>query len=72
MKLKITLCYLFTLLLGINIAYCQTSFLTTEGIAVFYPPKFDSVKTLPSLAIEKDLLPKKDIPSLENSSGVYG
>jgi alpha-glucosidase len=62
MKIKITL-FICALLFGINTAYCQTSFLTADGIAVFYPADFDSLQTLPSFAINKDLLPWKDIPS---------
>jgi alpha-glucosidase len=62
MKLKIIL-FLLILIFGIKPLYSQTSFLTAEGIAVFYPAGFDSLQTLPSFAIGKDLLPWKDIPS---------
>ena len=49
-------------LFGVRASFCQTSFLTEEGIAVFYPANFDSSQTLPSLVIEKELLPDGKLP----------
>lgn len=39
------------------------SFLTDEGIAVFYPPRFDAAKNLPSFVFQKKLQRKKQLPS---------
>ena len=58
-----TLLIICFLLLGNYLLNGQTSFLTADGIAVFYPSGFDSAQTLPSLAIEKDLIAWKGIPS---------
>jgi alpha-glucosidase len=62
MKRKI-LTLLFLLYLSIYQAIGQTSFMTEDGIAVFYPPGFDSVQTLPSLIFENELLNKGAVPS---------
>lgn len=62
MKTRIAL--LISLLLAItSISFSQSSFLAGDGIAVFFPADFDPTQTLPSLAIEKDLKPQKDVPS---------
>lgn len=67
MKLKTFFQVIFLLAIflpgWINEAFGQKSFLTASGMAVFYPVGFDSVLTLPSFSIEKELLPWKDIPS---------
>ncbi len=60
--------YKFFLLLlasftGTNLIFCQQSFLTEDGIAVFCPPGFDSTRTLPSFAIIKSLIPRHRIPA---------
>ena len=41
----------------------QNSFLTEKDIAVFYPKDFDSLQTLPSLAIVHPLKKKKNLPN---------
>ncbi|NDW11048.1 TIM-barrel domain-containing protein [Dysgonomonas sp. 520] len=50
----------------------QKSFLFDEDMAVFYPADFDSVQTLPSFAIQKDLLYNQDLPSDWQIKPVYG
>lgn len=45
-----------------GLLFAQTSFLAGDSIAVFYPAGFDSVKTLPSFAIDKQLTSKGRIP----------
>ncbi len=62
MKLRIILSTsLF--LAGIYVSFPQSSFLADDGIAVFYPADFDSSQTLPSLIIEKELIPQKAVPA---------
>ncbi len=41
----------------------QTSFLFDNNMAVFYPADFDSTQTLPSFAIQPDLLYQADVPA---------
>ena len=67
----------FFAFLAISIAftinvYSQKSFLFDENMAVFYPADFDSIHTLPSLAIERDLLPINNIPNDWGIIPVYG
>jgi alpha-glucosidase len=62
MKIRIVL-LISLFLAGINISFSQSSFLAYKGIAVFYPADFDSLQTLPSLVMEKELLPQKAVPS---------
>lgn len=56
---KTFLLWLLIAFSGISTAMAQSASLAEPGVAVFYPKDFDSIKTLPSLAIIKDL-PKKD------------
>ena len=56
---KFTLLYILALTAGLQTVFAQSASLTEPGIAVFYPKDFDSIRTLPSLAVIKDL-PKRD------------
>jgi alpha-glucosidase len=61
MKIRIVL--LISIFLGgINSSFCQSSFLAGDRIAVFYPAGFDSTQTLPSLMMEKELVPQRAVP----------
>lgn len=62
MKIRIVL-LISLFLAGINAAFSQSAFLAGDAIAVFYPADFDSTQTLPSLMIEKKLVPRSDVPS---------
>ncbi|MCL1943426.1 MAG: DUF5110 domain-containing protein [Candidatus Azobacteroides sp.] len=71
--MKKILLTLFSFLIGFTLhVYSQTSFLFDENMAVFYPAGFDSVQTLPSPAVERDLLPISDIPVDWGIIPVYG
>lgn len=55
--------FLISLFISIlTTAYSQTSFLTSKGVAVFNPLGMDSARTLPSMAIVKDLQPQSSLP----------
>ncbi|MEH6406854.1 MAG: TIM-barrel domain-containing protein [Leeuwenhoekiella sp.] len=56
---KLLIIWIVIVTAGINTAFAQSSSLSESGIAVFYPADFDSINTLPSLAIIRDL-PKRD------------
>ena len=56
---KITLLYILALTAGLQTVFAQSASLAEPGVAVFYPKDFDSIHTLPSLAVIKDL-PKRD------------
>ena len=56
---KFTLLYFLALTACLPAVFAQSSSLAQSGVAVFYPADFDSINTLPSLAIIKDL-PKRD------------
>ena len=56
---KITLLYILALTAGLQTVFAQSASLAEPGVAVFYPKDFDSIHTLPSLAVIKDL-PKHD------------
>ena len=56
---KFTLLYILALTAGLQTAYAQSASLAEPDIAVFYPKDFDSIHTLPSLAVLKEL-PKRD------------
>ena len=56
---KFTLLYILALTVCLPAVFAQSSSLAESGVAVFYPADFDSINTLPSLAIIKDL-PKRD------------
>ena len=56
---KFTLLYFLALTACLPAVFAQSSSLAESGVAVFYPADFDSINTLPSLAIIKDL-PKRD------------
>ncbi|MGQ8337462.1 TIM-barrel domain-containing protein [Sunxiuqinia sp. A32] len=43
--------------------FAQTSFLCSEGVAVFYPNQFDAGRVMPSLAITKSLYPQSSLPA---------
>ncbi|MDT8401669.1 MAG: glycoside hydrolase family 31 protein [Bacteroidales bacterium] len=58
-----TILIISIILLVPGISYSQSSFLAEDGIAVFYPTEFDSTQTLPSIIIEKELLPREALPS---------
>lgn len=51
------------ILAGIQPVLSQSASIAEPGVAVFYPADFDSIKTLPSLAVVKDLLKKDSLPS---------
>ena len=53
--MKIKLILLTVIYVLINSANAQTSFLAEPGVAVFCPADMDSVRTLPSLALVKNL-----------------
>lgn len=63
MRIRINLLIIIFLFLGLKESISQTSFLAGDGIAVFYPADFDSSQTLPSLIIQKDLMPQKAVPA---------
>ena len=52
----------FPLLLISFVAKAQSSFLAEQGVAVFCPADMDSVRTLPSLALVKNLQPQGSVP----------
>lgn len=56
---KLFLLCAFATFLNAGFLFAQSSSLAESGVAVFYPADFDSIHTLPSLAIIKEL-PKKD------------
>lgn len=60
---KILLIFMVLAFCGLNLSYGQTSFLTDDGVAVFYPAHFDSARTLPSFAIIQDLKPEGKVPA---------
>ncbi|MFT3752851.1 MAG: glycoside hydrolase family 31 protein [Paludibacter sp.] len=53
---------LFLLLLISFVAKAQSSFLSEQGVAVFCPADMDSTRTLPSLALVKNLQPQGSVP----------
>lgn len=63
MKIRIAFLLVTLLFFGLKTSFSQTSFLAEEGIAVFYPAGFDSSQTLPSLIIQKELVPQKSVPA---------
>ncbi|MFZ0490431.1 MAG: TIM-barrel domain-containing protein, partial [Salegentibacter sp.] len=56
---KLFLLWSLLVLSGFSGAFAQSASLAEEGVAVFYPKDFDSIRTLPSLAVIKEL-PKRD------------
>ncbi|MFD2825701.1 TIM-barrel domain-containing protein [Leeuwenhoekiella polynyae] len=56
---KFTLLYILALTAGLQTAFAQSASLAEPDVAVFYPKDFDSIHTLPSLAVLKEL-PKRD------------
>ncbi|MDT0676694.1 TIM-barrel domain-containing protein [Autumnicola musiva] len=53
------LVWLVAIMAGLQPVFSQSASITEPGVAIFYPADFDSIKTLPSLAVIKDL-PKRD------------
>ncbi|WP_373056489.1 TIM-barrel domain-containing protein [Zunongwangia sp. H14] len=53
------LVWLVAIMAGLQPVFSQSASITEPGVAVFYPADFDSIRTLPSLAIIKEL-PKRD------------
>ena len=60
---KNILFYILAFAFGFSSVSAQTSYLTEQDIAVFYPADFDSINTLPSLAVIKDIPKSDDLPS---------
>lgn len=56
---KFTLLYILALTAGLQTVFAQSASLAEPDVAVFYPKDFDSIHTLPSLAVIKEL-PKRD------------
>ena len=54
---------LFASLIVSAAAFAQTGYLTENGVAVFYPEKFDASQHLPSPIFVRDLTPSAQIPS---------
>jgi len=59
MKIKLSILILFLLYIQVN---AQTSFVAESGVAIFCPADMDSVRTLPSLALVKNLQPQGSVP----------
>ena len=53
---------LLSFLLITFLTKAQSSFLAEQGVAVFCPADMDSVRTLPSLALVKNLQPQGSVP----------
>ncbi|MDD3077639.1 MAG: glycoside hydrolase family 31 protein [Paludibacter sp.] len=68
--LKFLLFLLLIVFNGIN-SFAQTSFLAEPGVAVFCPANMDSARTLPSLAIIKDLQPEGTVPEDWKNTPVF-
>jgi len=70
---KIHLVIIGTLIpLFLSAQQTQTAFLFDNDMAVFYPAGFDSVRTLPSMAIMRDLTYQEDLPADWKIVPVYG
>ncbi|MDT0643468.1 glycoside hydrolase family 31 protein [Zunongwangia sp. F363] len=53
------LVWLVAIMAGLQPVFSQSASITEPGVAVFYPAEFDSIRTLPSLVVIKEL-PKRD------------
>lgn len=67
-KFSLSLLFLFISILS----NAQQAFLFDDDMAVFYPAEFDASQTLPSYAIQQDLIYKNDLPSDWKITPVYG
>ncbi|WP_375587387.1 TIM-barrel domain-containing protein [Flagellimonas aurea] len=58
-------------LVGVLVLHGQSSFMTSDSVAVFYPARFDAAQHLPSFAVERQLERAGDVPDTWSVAPVF-